>query len=339
MFTKRKTSVGLDIGSSSIKMVALQQDLRKQRHRLIEYAVKNLPEMNEENRDQIVVDTIKKLYHETKLDEKKVRLAFTDNSFVVRYVSLPKMTLEEAKKCIQYEGDQHIPFNLDDVEIDCDILEGTGPDGKIKIILAAVRKESCQKVLERLDEIGLVPVVVDVDSIAVINAFVQTGANGTDQATALVHIGACNSDISILHNDVPVFTRRIDIGGNEFSSAICKGLGVESGRGEELKIFGDIVIKPFVEEALETMAREIRSSFDYYEGISGVDVNKLYLSGGGTLYEDTRPYFESAFGIETHFWNPFAQIDTSAFKRDQQLDSISRMLTVAVGLAIRKVEV
>ena len=334
-------SVGLDIGQSFIKMVALQQDLRKQRYRLVSYAVKNVAEANEENREQVIVDTIKKLYHEARLDEKKVRVTFSDNSFVVRYVSLPKMTPEEAKKCVKYEGDQHIPFSLDEVEIDCDVIDNNGANdnGKLDIILAAVRKESCQKLLGLLDKAGLTPVVIDVDSIAVINAFTQATSNDEDQTVALVHIGTHSSDVSILHNNVPVFTRNIEIGGSEFTSAICKGLGIETARAEELKIFGDIVIRPFIEGALETMARHLRSSFDYYEGASGTDVNKLYLSGGGTLYEDTRPCLESALGLETHFWDPFSQIDTTAFKFDRQFESVSRMLAVAVGLAIRRMEV
>ena len=345
MFKKKRTSVGIDIGYNSVKLVALREDSIRQRQRLIKYGIKNYPPAEGEKKDDVIAGAIKELYHETRLDEKKVRVALSGNSIVVRYVSLPKMTLEEAKKCVKYEGDQHIPFSLDDVEIDCDILRGNGSSlseeengSKMEIILAAVRKEAGQKLLDLLDRVGLTPVVVDVNSIAVINAFTQAAVDGNGETVAVVHIGAGNSDISILQNDVPVFTRYIEIGGNELTSAISKGLGIEMGRAEELKISGDTIVSPFAEGVFEAMARDIRSSFDYYEGVSGLDVSRLYLSGGGSLYQEAPNFLSSSLGIETDFWDPFARVDTSGFKSDQKFKSLGRIFDVAIGLALRRVE-
>jgi len=344
MFKKKRISVGIDIGDNSVKLVALREDSIRQRHRLIKYGIKNYPpaeDKNGDHKDDFLAATIKELYHEPRLDEKKVRVALSGNSIVVRYVSLPEMTLEEAKRCVKYEGDQHIPFSLDDVEIDCDILDKNGSslnDGKMEIILAAVRKEAGQKLLDLLDKVGLTPVVVDVNSIAVINAFTQAAVNGDGETVAVVHIGAGNSDISILQNGAPVFTRYIDIGGNELTSAISKGLGIEMTRAEELKISGDTIVSPFAEAVFAAMARDIRSSFDYYEGISGLDVSRLYLSGGGSLYEEGPGFLSSSLGIETDFWDPFSRVDTSGFKSDQKFKSLGRIFDVAIGLALRRVE-
>ena len=343
MFKKKrkKTSIGIDIGDSSVKLVALQEDTHKQRYSLMKYGIKNYPETSEENKDEVIINAVKELYHEARLDEKKVKVALSGNSIVVRYITLPKMTTEEAKNCVRYEGGQHIPFDLDEVEIDCDVLENNGNganESRIDVILAAVRKKASRRLLELLENVGLTPVIVDVSSIAVINAFNKAAANGDDETLALVHIGASSSGINILRNNRPVFTRSIGVGGNELTSAISKGLGIDTSRAEELKIFGDTIVAPFAEGVFELMARDIRSSFDYYEGVSGIDVAKLFLSGGGSLYEESQAGLESALGIKTDFWSPFEHIDILAFKSDQKFKSLERIFDVAVGLALRKVE-
>lgn len=340
MLMKKRSTVGLDIGESCIKLVALQEEGRKQRYKLIKYAIRTFENHTTEEaaRDDVVVEAIKQIYRKTRLDEKKVRVALSGSSVVVRYVSIPAMSIEEAKQNIKYEGAQHIPFDIDDVEIDCDIIKNGSESQKMEVIIAAVRKEACSRLMGIVEKAGLTPVIVDVNSVALMNAFNYAHVADAGEAVAVVNIGAHNSEINVLHSQAPVFSRILEIGGNEVTAAIGKGLGIDLARAEELKMFGDIIIKPFVEKVLEEMVRNFRSSFDYYEGMSGTDVNRIYLSGGGALYEDMRVFMQNSLGIPAELWDPFAQIDTTAFKSDKEFQSLRRMFTVAVGLAIRRLE-
>jgi len=340
MLTKKRLSVGLDIGGSYIKLVALHTDPRRHGHKLVKYAIRNIDRAcaeAEKGQEEVLVDAIRHLYSELRLDEKRVRISLSGNSIVVRYLTLPAMSLEEVKQNIRYEGGQHIPFNIDEVEIDCDIIKN-GSSQRTEVIMAAARNEACQRLLDIVGRAGLMPTLVDVDSVAIMNAFNHAEVTDVSDAVALLHIGAGKSEINILQEGVPVFSRILDIGGDELTLAISKGLGIDSSRAEELKVFGDIIVKPFAEEVLERMARQIRSSFDYYEGMSGVDVSQLFISGGGSLYEDFCDSLHNSLGIETSFWDPFENIDVSAFKTDEQLNTLTRTLVVAVGLAIRSLE-
>lgn len=340
MFTKKRLSIGLDIGGSYLKLVALNQDQRKQGYKLIKYSIRNIEDIKEataQEKDAALARMIKKMYQELNLDEKKVRVSLSGNSIVVRYLTLPNMSVEEVKQNIRYEGGQHIPFNIDDVEIDCDIIKnGTGR--KTEVIMAAAKSDACQRILDIVDLAGLTPVLVDVDSVAIMNSFNHSEAAETKDAVALLHIGARKSEINILLEGVPVFSRIVELGGDELTTAISKGLGIDDARAEELKVFGDVIVKPFVESVMDRMARHIRSSFDYYEGMSGVDVSRLYISGGGSLYTDFCASLHNSLGIETDFWDPFSHIDVSSFKTDEELNTLTQTLVVAVGLAIRSIE-
>ena len=342
MFGKRKrkrTAVGVDIGNRAIKVVALETDTAKGKHRLVGYHVAATPGVASAMSDKALGELVRAAVSKCHGDERGVRVSVSGNMVVVRYIRMPKLALSELRSSIRYEAGQHIPFDVKDVELDCTILRAPqNGDGKMDVMLVAARRNACERVLNILKAARLTANCIDVDPIATINAFQLSTTPEPDKPTALLNIGAKQTTVSILSGGIPAFTRCIEIGGEGLSLAIARGLGVELEEAERLKVFGDTLIQPHLDMVLNSIARQVRTSFDYFEGLAGRTVSQIYLSGGTAKLEGLSEFLVSALGVPAHEWNPLEGIETSAFAADEALPSLAPTLDVAVGLAARSVE-
>jgi len=339
MFKKRKRmAVGVDIGSRAIKVVALEGDA-KRKFRLKGYSVMATPNTTDPASDKAVGEVVRAAFAEIRTDDKRVRVSVSGNTVVVRYIRMPEMALEELRSSIRYEAGQHIPFDVKEVELDCAILRpATNGDGKMDVMLVAARKSACERIVNILKGAGLTPGCIDVDPVATINAFMLTRGDDLDKPTALLNIGAKHSTVSILQNGIPTFTRSIEIGGEGLSLAIARGLGVEPEEAERLKVFGDPLVQPHLAMVLNSIVRQVRTSFDYFEGLAGRTVAVLYLSGGTSMLVGLREFLRDALGVPASEWNPLDGIETAECSDDEKLESVAPTLDVAVGLAARTVE-
>jgi type IV pilus assembly protein PilM len=340
MFKKRKrVAVGVDIGSRAIKVVALEGDGSKRKPRLKGYSVTATPRATESPSDKALAEVVRKGVADVGADDKHVRASISGNTVVVRYIRMPQMALEELRSAIRYEAGQHIPFDVKDVELDCAILRpSTNGDGKMDVMLVAARKNACEHVMAILKAAGLGAQCIDADPVAMINAFTLSGAGEPDKPMALLNIGAKHSTVSILQGGMPTFTRSIEIGGEGLSLAIARGLGVEPEEAERLKVFGDPLVQPHLTMVLNSIVRQVRTSFDYFEGLAGRTVAELYLSGGTSLLVGLPEFLGEALGVPVREWSPLGGIDTAEFADDEKLQAVAPTLDVAVGLAARCVE-
>jgi type IV pilus assembly protein PilM len=226
-----------------------------------------------------------------------------------------------------------------EVELDCTILRPPrGEDSKMDVMLVAARRNACERVANVLKAAGLTPNCIDVDPVATINAFLLAKTPDPEKPTALLNLGAKHSSVSILSDGIPAFTRCIEIGGEGLSLAIARGLGVELEEAERLKVFGDPLVQPHLDMVLNSIARQVRTSFDYFEGLANRTVAELYVSGGASMLNGLREFLSGALGIPTHQWNPLDGIDAGEFAHEDQLQSVAPTLDVAIGLAARSVE-
>jgi type IV pilus assembly protein PilM len=342
MFRKRKrkrTAVGVDIGNRAIKVVALETDTAKGKHRLAGYHVAATPGVATAMSDKALGDIVRTAVAKCPGDERGVRVSVSGNMVVVRYIRMPKMDLTELRSSIRYEAGQHIPFDVKEVELDCSILRAPhNGDGKMDVMLVAARRNACERVLSIIKAARLIANCIDVDPIATINAFALSRTPEADKPTALLNIGAKQTTVSILSGGIPAFTRCIEVGGEGLSLAIARGLGVELEEAERLKVFGDSIIQPHLDMVLNSIARQVRTSFDYFEGLAGRTVAQLYVSGGTSKLDGLQEFLAEALGVPAHEWNPLGGIDTSAYATDNALQSLAPTLDVAVGLAARSVE-
>ncbi len=337
-----KFSVGVDVGSSSAKVVVLARGSGGKKLKLLNYGVKSIPSGGSKSAGTEGAEAaVRELLSETKLTQREVISSLPGTSAVVRYIQMPRMTLQEAREALKYEAAQYIPFKPEEAQMDCHILDNGSKDKSetMKLMLVAARKSEAEKRVEMLQKAELTPVVLDVDSIAILNAFETTGMLSDEkEAIGVINIGARQTNLNVIQDGCPAFTRDIEVGGGGITVAIARGLGVSLADAEGLKVSGDAIIQPHLEIVLKSIVHQLRSSFDYYQGSSGKEVKKVYMSGGTSLLRGAGEFLTESLGIPAEPWDPFAGIESSDFENDPALKALAPLLTVAVGLASRRTD-
>ncbi|MFP2932657.1 type IV pilus assembly protein PilM [Pyxidicoccus sp. 3LG] len=352
---KGKLALGLDIGSTSIKMILLKEQRKRGEvgFALQSFGMKPLPPeaivdgalMN----STAIVQAVQELMSELKVKGKDVAIGVSGHSVIIKKIQMPRMSQDELEESIQWEAEQYIPFDVKDVNIDTQILDGGGNDatGQMDVLLVAAKKDMINDYTTVVSEAGLAPVVVDVDAFAVQNMFSVNYDLPEKETVVLINAGASVVNINIIANGVTVFTRDVTIGGNQFTEEIQKQLNVSYEEAEALKIGGnradaDAVVPQEVERVLssvaEQVAGEIQRSLDFYAGTAAdSNFSKVYLSGGTAKIPALFKTIEARTGVPVEILNPFRKIEVDNRKFDPAfIMDVAPMAAVAVGLALRK---
>jgi type IV pilus assembly protein PilM len=352
---KGKLALGLDIGSTGVKLILLKEQRRRGQvgFALQSFGMKPLPPeaivdgalMN----STAIVQAIQELMGELKVKQREVAIGVSGHSVIIKKISMPRMTQEELEEAIQWEAEQHIPFDIKDVNIDTQILKPDANDatGQMDVLLVAAKKDMINDYTTVVSEAGLAPAVVDVDAFAVQNCFSANYDVPEKETVVLINAGAAVVNINILAGGVTTFTRDVTIGGNQFTEEIQKQLNVSYEEAEALKIGGgrgdaDAVVPQEVERVMssvaEQVAGEIQRSLDFYAG-TAADANftKVFLSGGTAKIPALFKTIESRVGVPVEIMNPFKQIEIDNRKFDPAfIMDVAPLAAVAVGLALRK---
>ncbi len=330
-FSKEKISIGFNIGVSSIKMVKLR--FAKEAVELGAFSV-------EEN--QIDLEAVLKRIIQAH-SIKRVNISVSGQQAITRYIEFTRMSLDELKQSLKFEAQKHIPFPIAEVNLDASILRSDLPDNKMKVLLAAVKKESLNQRLKLLAGLDLEVGIVDVDSLALINAFefnYSQEENIKNKTLALLNIGSVTSNLNIMDSGYPALSRDINLGGNNFTQKVADVFGVDFKAAEAIKTGQDKLkaekAATAIEPILAKLAQEVRTSFDYYESRSVTSVEKIFLSGGGSLFPGVKDMLSSLIGLEVANWDPFKKITLAESIDSAKLKALSSQLAVAVGLALRQ---
>lgn len=329
---KDKFSFGLDIGTQLIKCVKLKK-------------IGNSFELEAFGLEESQLDpteALKKIKHE--LDADLVNISFCGSSTVIRYVNFLRMNKIELKQALKFEAQKHIPFSLNEVNLDAEILNNEIPDNKMLVLIAAMKKDLVGQRIKILEGSSLRAGIIDIDSLALINAFnynyPQTEA-AANKSICLLNIGATISNVNILENGIPRLSRDIHSGGANLTKKLMDTFGLDFMAAEELKINpleeNMNKIKASLENVLTNLATEIRTSFDYYESQHTCSVVKIYLSGGASRITGLKEMLAVSLGIEVEAWDPFKQIKISEKIDKQKLNQFAGQFNVAVGLALRRI--
>ncbi len=356
--------VGLDIGSSSVKLVHLKQ-AGKDRWALVGYAVQDLSEEAVEDidpdlRSAVVGEALKKAFKQVKGAGRQVVTAVSGDAVIVRYIKMPFMTRDELKNVIATEAEQHIPLPIDQVVIDFHILGEITDDNqkKLEVLLVAAKEELVDEHLKLLKSAGLKPGVIDVDSFAMENAFEANYGRLAGETVALVNIGAKTTTINVVEDGVSHLTRDFSVAGNQFTKEIQREFNLSFAQAEELKRQqGQVVIESdeilltrmpdkddrsgriseAVTPVLNKILSEFRRSFDFYENsIKKRPVSKVVLSGGGARLRNIEKFFADKLGLPTELADPFKGILVPKGVESETLRQVGPSLMVGVGLAMRK---
>ncbi|MFH1577873.1 MAG: pilus assembly protein PilM [Candidatus Omnitrophota bacterium] len=296
-----KIRIGLDWGFSSLKVVVLEAKQGQA------YLLKDARIIQCSSEGPDLGSLVKELDFSG-----GINLGICGPDVVIRYVEMAKMGEEEFKASLRYEAASHLPFPVDDLNLDGVILKDLA-DNKMLVMLAAARKNFIDQQLRLFQETKIKVNILDIDSLALINAFSYThpGDGILSGAVALLNIGATVTNINILEDGIPCFSRDINFGGRDFAD----------------KLSHETMITNFV--------TELRKSFDYYEAGSTTIIHTIFLSGGGSLVFGLQNNLENLLAISIERWNPCANFEFAAGLDKGDIEKTSSQLAVAVGLALR----
>lgn len=352
---REKLCVGIDIGASAVKLCQLKR--AKKSYALEAFGMVGLPPeavvdgalMNSAR----IVEAIQELIAAHKIKNRQVALAVSGHSVIIKKIPLPKMTPQELQESIQWEAEQFIPFDINDVHIDVQIVnEQSAQQGQMDVVIVAAKKDLINEYTSVILEAGLEPVICDVDAFAVENMFEANYELPTAGTVALVNVGASKTNINILSKGISSFTRDLTIGGNAVTEEIQKQMGVSFEEAETLKLGGqpasrrdtgttvtDAVVPADVERAIQTVAEsitsEIQRSIDFYSATSAdPSANTVYLTGGTAKLQALGRALESRIGVPVVIVDPFKNLEVRESDRDY-MKSVSAQAAVSVGLALR----
>ena len=349
---RSKAVVGLDIGSSSIKMIQLKD--ARGGAALLNLGVAPLPPeaivdgalMN----STAIVDAIQELMAAQGVKKgREAAIAVSGHSVIIKKISMPVMTREELEESIQWEAEQYIPFDISEVNIDVEILRPEGNEaGQMDVLLVAAKKDMISDYTSVVSEAGLSPVVVDVDAFAVQNAYESAYGLPPGETVVLVNVGASVININVVSDGTSVFTRDVSMGGNQVTEDIQKQLNVSYDEAEALKLGGEVgadadsvvpqEVERVIQQVSEQMAGEIQRSLDFFAATSAdSQFSRILLAGGSAKIPALFKAIEQRAGVPVEVLNPFKGIEIDERRFDPNyINEVAPMSAVVLGLGLRR---
>ena len=348
LFGRSKEVVGLDIGSSSVKLVELKEKRGGEYH-LQRVGLEQLsPEAIVDGSimdSSLVVEAIARLAEESGVRSTNFATSLSGHSVIIKKIQVPAMSEDELAESIQWEAEQYVPFDINDVRLDYRVIDDGSGTGSMEVLLVAVKQEKVNDYVSVISQAGMSPVVVDVDAFAVQNAYEVNYDLDPHEVVALVNMGAGVTTINILARGSSVFWRDISTGGNQFTEALQReySLSFEHAerlkRGEPVQGCSPAEARAVLEAVATETAAEIQKTFDFFAATAAEDrVGRLMLSGGCALTPNLREVLEDRFGVPVELMDPLRRVRYKDADFDSAwLQAVAPMLSVAVGLAFRKV--
>src|SRR5947207_7458024 len=344
---KSKSIVGLDIGSSAVKAVELRSNGKA--FKVGAVAVEPVPP--DSIVDGAIIDggavsaAIRRIFERKTFKTKDVAASLSGNAVIVKKISLPVMTEAELAESIYWEAEQYIPFDIQDVNLDYQILDAAGDSkGTMDVLLVAAKKEKIADYTGVISQAGRTPVVVDADAFALQNAYEANYGLDGGAVVVLLNAGASAININILGGEQSLFTRDISIGGNAYTEAVQKELNLPFESAEQLKkglqvdtaSFDDV--RPVLHAVTENVILEIQKTFDFFKATASSDrIDRILLSGGASKVDGFAHALQERFGAPVEAFDPFRKIGFEPDKLGVHgADSLVPTVAVAVGLALRK---
>ncbi len=350
LFSRNKSLVGLDIGTSSVKAVELKELGKNRGYQLVNMGIEPLsPEAIVDGAimdSGLVVEAIQNVFSHNRIKSSDVAISLSGHSVIIKKISLPVMNPDELAESIQWEAEQYIPFDVTDVNIDYQVLQGANGagEGNMDVLLVAVKKDKISDYMSVITQAGKNALVADVDVFALQNAYEVNYEAVPRKLIALVNVGASVTNVAVMQNGTSIFWRDLSVGGNNYTDALQKELGMSFEQAEAAKK-GDYGGSPrervmaIIDSVNETVGTEIQKTLDFFKATSASDpVSLLEITGGAARTPNLVSYLSRRFETQVEIMNPFRsiQMNERAFPPDR-LEPMSTAAAVAVGLALRKV--
>lgn len=345
LWNRKRPMVGLDIGSSAIKVVKVENEGGN--YQLKDFgSAPLLPEaiVDGEVMDrQLVVETIQNLFESKRIALKDVVAAVSGRAVIVKKIQMDRMTPEDAAEAIQWEAEQHVPYDINEVCLDFQILDGASDPKQMQVLLVAAKREMLLAQANLIREAGLNPLILDVESFAVQNALSVNYDFGPDEIVALVNIGSELTNINIVKDGIPLYTQDLSVGGINFVEAVQRQFNLSQTEAEAA-VHGeeqvDFDLNQVVCEVGEELAVGIDRSVMYLQNSEeDGDLSRVLITGGGVRIPGLCQFLNDRHQATVEVADPLRRIrfDPALFG-NQRPEDVAPSLTVGLGLAVRKVD-
>ena len=343
LFNRTRTTVGLDIGSGLIKLVVITHGsgepvLTKVGMRAV---VDDAIVEGEVMDPGIVAEAIRSLFQELGIKPKNVVTAVGGRDVIIKKIPMDRMKEAEARELIRWEAEQHVPFDMDNVELDFQILDPESEGLQMSVLLVAAKRELVETKLSLLKDIGIDAAVIDVDAFALHNAFEVNYPDAMKGVVGLVNIGHEATNVNILDEGVPVLTRDLPVGTRRFREDLQRERGLSAEEAQKLLQGFETsdILTPFLQSRGEELAVGIERAAAFLQTASrsAAGLSRLFLSGGGARIPGLAKVLGDRLKMPVQLANPIERIQVADGVFDQMnVDEVAPLLMLPVGLALRQ---
>jgi type IV pilus assembly protein PilM len=342
LFGRKKTTVALDIGSGLIKLVAVTHGAGEPVLTKVAYTsvVDDAIVEGEVMDPGIVADAIRGLMASAGVKTKQVVIAVGGRDVIIKKIAMDRMKEAEAREVIRWEAEQHVPFDMENVELDFQILDPEGEGLQMTVLLVAAKRELVETKVSLLADVGLQPSVIDVDAFALHNAFEINYPDAMRGVVGLVNIGHEMTNINILEDGIPVLTRDLPVGTRRFREDMQRERGLSAEEADQLLqgFERNEVLEPFLETRGEELAVGIERAAAFLQSgsRSAGGISRLWLTGGGGRIPGLSKVLADRLRFPVELANPIERLRVADGVFDtMNVDEIAPLLMLPIGLALR----
>lgn len=342
LFSRTRTSVGLDIGSGQIKLAVISHGSGEpvlSKVAMVPLADDAIVE-GEVMDPGMVSSAVRDLFEKSGVKSRQVVTAVGGRDVIIKKIPMDRMKEAEAREVIRWEAEQHVPFDMDNVELDFQILDPEGEGLQMTVLLVAAKRELIDHKVSLLSEVGVDPAIIDVDSFALHNAFELSYPEGMSGVVGLVNIGHEMTNINILDEGIPVLTRDLPVGTRRFREDLQRERGLSAAEADRILQGFEVndVLTPFLESRGEELATGIERAAAFLQTAarSTSGLSRLYTSGGGSRIPGLTKVLADRLRLPVEMTNPLKRlhVDPGAFD-GMNIDEVAPLLMLPVGLALR----
>ena len=343
LFNRTRTTVGLDIGSGLIKLAVVSHGSGEPVLSKVAMAtvVDDAIVEGEVMDPGIVADAIRGLFQQAGIKPKNVITAVGGRDVIIKKIPMDRMKEGEARELIRWEAEQHVPFDMDNVELDFQILDPESEGLQMSVLLVAAKRELVETKISLLKDIGIEPSVIDVDAFALHNAFEVNYPDAMKGVVGLVNIGHEITNVNILDEGVPVLTRDLPVGTRRFREDLQRERGLSADEATRLLQGFEVneALLPFLQSRGEELAVGIERAAAFLQTASrsAAGLSRLFLSGGGARIPGLAKTLGDRLKMTVQLANPLERIQVADGVFDQMnVDEVAPLLMLPVGLALRQ---
>ena len=339
---RRKRTVGLDVGSGYVKLIVM--DHGKGRPRIVKAAATPLVAdaivEGEVMDPTLVASTIRSLFETAGVKERRVVTAVGGRDVIIKRIQMDRMKESDAREVIRWEAEQHVPFDMESVELDFQILDPLDEGLQMSVLLVAAKRELIENKIALLLDAGLEPDIIDIDAFALHNAFELNYPEAMTGVVGFVNIGHETTNVNLLEQGVPVLTRDLAFGTRRLRESLQRERGLTAEAAEDVLEgrTSDPELEGFIGERAEEVALGVERAAAFLQAsTSHPGLSRIYVCGGGARVLRMAEALADRLQVPAEIANPVQRVDVDPGAFDLiSIADMGPMLVLPVGLALRR---